>query len=602
MPPKSLAATLTRERLRKLAGDRSYERGEQYARAGHVGDVAEDGGHITAFVTGTDRYRSDLWIVGSKVTCACTCPVGEDGACCKHCVAVGLQWIDAQTQTVATPTRASNSTSNRTSNAAGVRATRSVATRPLTMKDVRAHLASLPAAALVELVMEQSMADERLRQRLLLDAAKTTGSGVKLQTYRQALTAAIGTGDFVHYRDAGDYFGQIHDVLSSIDEFMRKDPAAVIELVEHALTLLEHTIGHIDNSDGNAGEVLARLHALHLAACERARPEPETLAERLFDWEMRSEWEIFYGAVSRYADILGKAGMARYRALADAVWRKVPALGANQPSRSFAGTRFHITSIMETLARLSGDVDAIADVRARDLSSAYAYLTIAELYLKAGRKDDALDWAERGVAAFPTNTDSRLRGFLAIQYQRKRRVTDALSLLWLNFTDRPWLEHYVALHKAAEPAGVWPAWRERAVAEVRRRIVKRGTASARAFAVVADDGSLLVEILLWEGDGDGAWITATASGCREQLWMQLAKRREKSHPNDAVAVYQAAVERTVSQTNNEAYRDAVALLRVVARVMKQSTVAAGMTAYLAALRGRHKAKRNFMKLLDAAKL
>ncbi len=594
MTRKSLSATLTRERLRALAGDRAFERGERYARDGRVGDVAEDGGHVTAWVAGTERYRSDLRVVGSKLTCACTCPVGADGACCKHCVAVGLQWIEAQSRTVAAPQRASNSTA--------VRAKRAAAIRPLTMKDVRAHLATLPADMMIEIVMTQAMADERLRQRLLLDAAKATGSGVKVQTYRKAIIAAIGSGEFIHYGEAGGYFAQIHDVISSIDEIAREDPATVIELVEHALTLLEHAMGHIDDSDGNAGEVLARLHTLHLAACRRARPEPEALAQRLFEWELRSEWEVFFGGVARYADVLGTAGMARYRALADSEWRKQPVLGAGQQSRAFSGARFRIASIMETLARLSGDVDAIAEVKARDLSSAYSYLTIAELYLEAGRKDDALDWAERGVTAFPDNTDSRLREFLAIQYQRTQRVADALSMLWMNFADRPILPHYVALHTVAEPAGVWPAWRERAVNEVRRRIVKRAATTTRTLTSRAADGSLLVEILLWEGDADGAWIAATESGCSDQLWLQLAKRREKGHPNDAVAVYQAAVERTVSRANNEAYREAVATLRVIARLMKQSTVAGGLTGYVGTLRSRHKAKRNFMKLLDAAGL
>jgi uncharacterized Zn finger protein len=137
---------------------------------------------------------------------------------------------------------------------------------------------------------------------------------------------------------------------------------------------------------------------------------------------------------------------------------------------------------------------------------------------------------------------------------------------------------------------------------VRGRMGKRVAGSARMLTSFAVDGSVLVEILLWEGDAEGAWIAASESGCSQHLWMQLAKDRETSHPNDAVAVYQADVERTLSRVNNGAYRDAVSTLRVIKRVMKQSTVAGGMTAYLAALRARHKAKRNFMKLLDAAKL
>jgi hypothetical protein len=38
---------------------------------------------------------------------------------------------------------------------------------------------------------------------------------------------------------------------------------------------------------------------------------------------------------------------------------------------------------METLARRSGDVEAIVAVKKRDLSSAYDYLQIAETYRQA---------------------------------------------------------------------------------------------------------------------------------------------------------------------------------------------------------------------------
>ena len=90
---------------------------------------------------------------------------------------------------------------------------------------------------------------------------------------------------------------------------------------------------------------------------------------------------------------------------------------------------------METLARESGDVDAVAAVKARDLSHAYAYLQIAELHNEAGRQDAALDWAERGVKAFPDRTDSRLREFLANEYHRRQRHEEAMALIGADFAD-----------------------------------------------------------------------------------------------------------------------------------------------------------------------
>lgn len=137
---------------------------------------------------------------------------------------------------------------------------------------------------------------------------------------------------------------------------------------------------------------------------------------------------------------------------------------------------------------------------------------------------------------------------------------------------------------------------------MRGRIGTRAAGSACTFASPGVDGALLVEAPLWEGDADGAWIEATTSGCSELYWLQLAKGRETSHPNDAVADDQADVERTLSRVNNGANRDPVSMLRVIKRVMHNSTVADGMLSDLAAPRIRHRAKRNFRKRLDAAKL
>ena len=50
----------------------------------------------------------------------------------------------------------------------------------------------------------------------------------------------------------------------------------------------------------------------------------EDLAARLFDWAIHSEWETFLDGADRYADVLGDAGLLRYRSLAQQVSDQVP--------------------------------------------------------------------------------------------------------------------------------------------------------------------------------------------------------------------------------------------------------------------------------------
>ena len=126
-----------------------------------------------------------------------------------------------------------------------------------------------------------------------------------------------------------------------------------------------------------------------------ARPDPVALAERLFELEMESEFGAFHQAVAVYADVLGEAGRAAYRRLAETAWAKVPALGPGDQDPNRYGGRYRITSIMEAVARADGDLEALVAVKSRDLSLPHAFLEIAELYQEAGNADRALEWAER---------------------------------------------------------------------------------------------------------------------------------------------------------------------------------------------------------------
>jgi len=104
------------------------------------------------------------------------------------------------------------------------------------------------------------------------------------------------------------------------------DAAEVIELAEYALAAVDNTMGSVDDSDGHMGGILERLRELHHAACKKAKPDPEALAERLVAWELRSDGDTFHGAAATYADVLGKRGRAVYRKLAEAAWARVAAM------------------------------------------------------------------------------------------------------------------------------------------------------------------------------------------------------------------------------------------------------------------------------------
>jgi len=170
------------------------------------------------------------------------------------------------------------------------------------MDDVRGYLKGQEKDALIDTLMERAVDDDRLRQRLLMKAAKKAPKGLGLATYRHAIDEAVDVGEFVDYRGAFDYARGIEEVIDSVEDFLKDGHAAeVIELSEHALEAVENAMGSVDDSDGDLGGVLDRLQELHHQACKKARPDPEALAKRLFKWELNTDYDVFFGAASTYA-------------------------------------------------------------------------------------------------------------------------------------------------------------------------------------------------------------------------------------------------------------------------------------------------------------
>jgi uncharacterized Zn finger protein len=582
----TLAEVLTSSHIRHWAGPRTYVRGEAYFEEGYVSNLKAYKGRITAVVTGTHKYRVRLWEDDDTVDYECDCPMGLQGDFCKHCVATALAWLDDQAPF-----------SNK--NSIGKRKQSEKVSAGLTMEDARAWLMRQKKEALAEMLIEAAAEDEQLGNRLMLKAA--AAKGVNLATYHKVIDQAIGGGGFIDYHHMYDYYRGVGQAIDAIEELLEQGQAvAVVELSEYALQRIESAIEHVDDSDGYMSMLLYRLQEMHLAACRKARPDAEALAERLFAWELTGEWDTFSNVVSAYAPVFGKKGMQRYRALAESKWAKVKPLKPGEDDRNKYGRRYRITSIMENLAEHAGDTEALVAIKQRDLSSSYHYLQIAEIYRKARRSDQALEWAEKGIQTFGDEADTRLQDFLADLYHRRKRHDEAMALIWPQFERHPALGNYQKLKKHADRCKRWAEWRERALKYLRAVIEKESSSHPRSrwSYGTRTDRSRLVEIFLWEKDAETAWQEACEGGCSSELWLKLAALREKDHPRDAIAVYQKLISPIVDRTNNDAYAEAAGLLRRVEKLMNALGERDEFRQHLSRVRVEYKRKRNFMKLLE----
>lgn len=565
-----------RRRVESMVDRRSFERGQLYAANGRVGKWTATESSVKAKVRGASSYQVKLSLDDGQATFDCSCPVGMEGRFCKHAVALAL---------VVTDTVPDQDQQNEV------------------VIDIRRYLAGLDHESLVDLLVERAADDDHFDAKLRMSAVRATPGTPSIAVFRHALDEAFVVGDYVGYREMYSYAANIESVLDSLLELLGDGQAeAVITLAEHALDLAEEAVGYVDDSDGWMSTIADRLQELHRDACKAAKPEPVELARTLFARERNSgNLDLFYGAASTYATVLGKEGVAEYRRLAQEEWEALPALRSGQEERSYSSRRFRITHIMETLAEMSGDVDAVAAVLARDQSSPYQFVRIAELYRNAGRFDDALNWAEKGLAMHG-GSDSRLVEAAAEEYHRAGRGEDAVRVAWNAYDAAPTLRTYGQLAEQATRAARWPDWHDKALALLRGRIAHQDRNPARGrgrrWVATGADNSSLVEVLLFDDDVEQAWAEAKAAGCRRDLWLELARRREGEHPLDAIPIWQGEIERIIDAKNNQAYSQAVGLVLRVRRLMIAADRDADFRPYTTKLRATHKPKRNLMKLFD----
>ncbi len=150
--PDSLLNNLNRRMLLELAGERSFERGEDYFDEGRVRSLVEFEGMLAATVEGTEDYRVKLMVGSSGLSFSCDCPYADEGNFCKHCVAVGLAWLALR----------GPQNGGGEGDAGGI----------AVMNGARAFLEKQDKATLVEIILREALDNERACERLV-EAART---------------------------------------------------------------------------------------------------------------------------------------------------------------------------------------------------------------------------------------------------------------------------------------------------------------------------------------------------------------------------------------------------------------------------------------------
>ncbi|WP_034268521.1 SWIM zinc finger family protein [Actinospica robiniae] len=551
-----MALAFIEDDLRNAAGPMGFERGLNYRDCVEELDIGPDA--VDAIVVGSFEYDVTLSRERGALAGQCSCPWGQEGNFCKHCVAVGLAVLAAW--------------------AAGGPTAATGPARP----DLDAWLESLTEAELREELRVLIRGDRELRRRFELRVAQAgQDAGQVHGLVRQLLRR--GGREFIDYEDGDAYAVRVEEAGHAIEGLIEAGAAEEAMLVcREAAGFAIEALATAEDANGSIYAAVTDLLPLHLRAARAARPDPLELARHLAEHNLADELDLGHD-VGEYTDLLGAKGFAHLRDVVAAAYERNPK-GARE-------RRF-----MEELVRRGGDLDELVTLLSRDLDSyGRQHLRIAIDLDGAGRDEEALKWAETGLRESTGFVGTDLVEFVALRYTQAGRFKDLLRLRRERFSAELTVSHYELLRETATAMGLWEAERGRAMALLRRDAAKQGPLARYGM------GPVLIDVLIAEGDFEGAWEQARR-GSSEPQRLKLAALIRQGRPAEALEVYQRALESLRTQTGEEAYRRVLELLQGVQACHAVLGTPGGFAAYLAAFRTEQKRKRNLIRLLDAAGL
>ena len=552
------------------ATDGPLERGVKLAASGAVHIVSCDAQMVSARVQGTSRYRVELRNVGSG-RWSCNCMAAADGSFCKHCVAVacllGSGPSDEEQIDVA-----------------------------LDVDPVESYVRSLDKDALARLLLSIADNDDRVRQRLVGEAAAHTSETIDVREWKKKLTVAFrGRGGFIEWRHAADWAAGVHDALDVLWSFLGAGHAAeVAVLAEHAHLRNESAVNRVDDSGGEITNIMGAIAEVHLAAAEAGAYTAKKLGKRLAELELKSELDTFHRSATTYAEVLGADGLDAYGAVVE------KAFEARPPSESRWGPGFRLRSARVAHALATGDVDRLVEISFEDHVTLSDIIELVDLLIEHDRFEEAMEWADRGLDDFPRALDrGSLRQRKADLIMRTEGGAEAVEqMYWDDFrsepsarsvvvlldsaVDRPdaqsrvldWLGEFVASFHA-EPDDYEPF---HTVGQSTARVGSVGASPSMAgnhTPVVAT-----IDVFLELDELDRAWDVAMSHGAARNQWAELTRRRRVEHPRDAIdwAFVQANIE--IDRKERKHYKRAVRILQDEERLLLDGGDEAGKhTAY-----------------------
>lgn len=594
---------------------------------------------LAAWVVGTERYATSVRLpTRGEYVHACSCPYDHGGPC-KHAVALLLAAGDALKAGQAIPALDPHSDLARRLRGAGGddagddeddgaddeddvgrhgRTARAAARRAKPTR-IAAALDKLDRDGLQSLLLALAAQYPEVA-RGILEADQLAGG--RIDTLERSLLAEIrqlgaepawrnrwdGTGDQPDY-------SHLAGKLRALGERGHAD--ALLRLGEELWTRGRAQVEQSDDEGDTAMAIADCLGVVLQAVPESSLSRPGQLL-----------W-ILERALADDYDLLGGAGdVLKQRVYTRAHWREVVDVLTNRldpgsvtPGAGFSASyqRNRLLSCLLDACARAGWKDRMVPLLEAEADACRCHARLVDELLAAGEEERARAWCIRGYAstiAEAPGIAQELQNRLRDMAQRDRRHDLVAAYAAQDFRERPSLQGYTDLRKAAERAKCWPVLREAVLGYLESGTfpepgprwplpapeVERPAAGKKHLRAAFPHFPVLIEIAIAEQRLDDVVALhqrlCKLGGWHGEIDVRVAAAVAVTRPDTALGIRCALAQALIARAKPSAYEQAAGHLRAMRDIYAREQRLAEWEQLIAQLRTQHRAKRRLLETLD----
>ena len=200
------------------------------------------------------------------------------------------------------------------------------------------NLAALGSDRLVGILMALAKDDADIRRRLRLELAGHAGSEDIAAEIAKRLISIKNARSLVDWRKSRDFVKDLDLQRAMIvDRVASSRPELALDLMWQFMRLADSVFTRVDDSNGTVGNVFRSACNDLATLASKAKPDPETLAERVFAAITDNGYGIFDNLVEIVFPALGETGVARLKSKLGAALADCPIKAAGHDRRLHEG-------------------------------------------------------------------------------------------------------------------------------------------------------------------------------------------------------------------------------------------------------------------------